>query len=350
MSDIKLDNNNVILEGNVGIGTNGPRRQLHVEGNEIHSGGSGAGFSFSDRNKSELINNPSNGERWIWYAQNGQSRLWSGNDKLSILPSGNVGIGTNNPIRKLHVEGSEIHSGGSASGFSFDDRTKGNGERWVWYAQEGSAHLFCQKTGRNSLSINNEGDLFVDTDLFVSGTFRGEAQIGVLKLIGREMGPKKIVAIQCEASALQLAPNVSDSNARFALLHELSSSQNKDQLIINYENGYKQGIKLEGNVQTTGALAQASSITLKENVSELSGQEAMAALQGLNAVKYNYKADEQKEQRIGFIAEDVPDLVANSERDRLSPMDLIAVLTKAVQEQQIAITSLMAQVSQLKQK
>ncbi len=290
-SDIKLNGNSVILEGTVGIGTNNPVRPLHVEGNEIHSGGSGAGFSFSDRSKPGLVDNPSKGERWVWYAQDGEARLWSGEDVLTL----------------------------NRDGF---------------------------KTWNTSI----KGDLYVHEDLFVTGTFRGEAQVGVLKLIGREMGPKKIVAIQCEADAIQLAPNVSDINPRFAFFHELSTNPGKDQLIINYENGYKQGIKLEGNVQTTGVLSQASSIALKENVAALSGQEAMATLQGLNAVKYNYKADSQKEQRIGFIAEEVPDLVANSERDRLSPMDLIAVLTKAVQEQQRTITELASEMNTLKQK
>jgi hypothetical protein len=31
---------------------------------------------------------------------------------------GSIGIGTNSPIRKIHVEGSEVHSGGANSGFS----------------------------------------------------------------------------------------------------------------------------------------------------------------------------------------------------------------------------------------
>lgn len=37
---------------------------------------------------------------------------------------------------------------------------------------------------------------------------------------------------------------------------------------------------------------------------------------------------------MGFIAEDVPDLVATPNRKSLSPMDIVAVLTKVVQEQQ----------------
>jgi hypothetical protein len=260
----------------------------------------------------------------------------------TVMVEGNVGIGTNAPFRKLHVEGSEVHSGGSVAGFSFADRATGNGERWVWYAQDGQARLWSQKHGVDVLTLKRqedghwaialEGKVFVDDDLFVSGTFRGDAQIGVQKLIGREMGPKRILAIQCEASALQLAPNATDSNPRFALVHDLHTGQGRDALVINQGGAYKQGVRIDSNVQVAGTIAQASSIALKENVAALSGQEAMAALQGLNAVKFNYKADESKEQRIGFIAEDVPELVAAPERDRLSPMDLIAVLTKAVQE------------------
>ncbi len=37
---------------------------------------------------------------------------------------------------------------------------------------------------------------------------------------------------------------------------------------------------------------------------------------------------------MGFIAEDVPDLIATKDRKGLSPMDIVAVLTKVVQEQQ----------------
>jgi hypothetical protein len=50
-------------------------------------------------------------------------------------------------------------------------------------------------------------------------------------------------------------------------------------------------------------------------------------------VKYNYKAD-KADEHVGFIAEDVPDLVAAADRKGLSPMDITAVVTKVVQEQQ----------------
>jgi hypothetical protein len=51
-------------------------------------------------------------------------------------------------------------------------------------------------------------------------------------------------------------------------------------------------------------------------------------------VRYNYKAN-PREKHVGFIAEDVPDLVAREDRKSLSPMDIVAVLTKVVQEQKL---------------
>ena len=50
-------------------------------------------------------------------------------------------------------------------------------------------------------------------------------------------------------------------------------------------------------------------------------------------MKFAYKKD-LTEKHVGFIAEDVPELVSTKDRKGLSPMDIVAVLTKVVQEQQ----------------
>jgi hypothetical protein len=90
--------------GNVGIGTAQISRRLHVEPSEIHSGGGGAGFSFSNRETGAFVEQPGGGERWVWYAAGGNARLWSAGDKLVVTPGGNVGIGTL-PGAKLDVNG-----------------------------------------------------------------------------------------------------------------------------------------------------------------------------------------------------------------------------------------------------
>ena len=79
-------------------------------------------------------------------------------------------------------------------------------------------------------------------------------------------------------------------------------------------------------------------IRAKENIRKLTFTEAEAAFNSLDPVKFQYKTG--KEENVGFIAEDVPDLVATPNRQGLSPMDIVAVLTKVVQKQQIQIDEL----------
>jgi hypothetical protein len=108
---------NVWISGKVGIGTTDMKRPLHVEGSEIHSGGSAAGFSFANRSTGSFVDSPSRGERWVWYSLSpsiitghgdhisdlrgpigpiefisrpGIARLWSGRDVLSIDTNGTV--------------------------------------------------------------------------------------------------------------------------------------------------------------------------------------------------------------------------------------------------------------------
>lgn len=83
----------------------------------------------------------------------------------------------------------------------------------------------------------------------------------------------------------------------------------------------------------TTQISQISSRTLKENIAELSSREVTELLQSLKPVKYSFKADQEETLHAGFISEDVPDLVASSDRHAINPVDIVAILTKAVQDQ-----------------
>ncbi|MGE5340637.1 MAG: tail fiber domain-containing protein [Candidatus Omnitrophota bacterium] len=96
-----------------------------------------------------------------------------------------------------------------------------------------------------------------------------------------------------------------------------------------------------------GTWTNASSRSLKENIRDLSSMEALDTLKHLNPVKYNYKVD-KTDKHVGFIAEDVPELVATADRKGLSAMDVTAVLTKVVQEQQNMIQAQQKSISDLK--
>jgi hypothetical protein len=92
-------------------------------------------------------------------------------------------------------------------------------------------------------------------------------------------------------------------------------------------------------VSAGGVWTNSSSRERKENIASLSIEEALAALAQLEPVQFNYRNDDA-ETYVGFIAEDVPELVANKDRTSLSPMDIVAVLTRVIQAQQARIEEL----------
>ncbi len=105
-----------------------------------------------------------------------------------------------------------------------------------------------------------------------------------------------------------------------------------------------------------GAWVDGSSREYKQGIQELSTEAAEEAFAQLNPVTFEYKAM-PGEGHVGFVAEDVPALVATPDRKGLSAMEVVAVLTKVVQEQksvleqqQRAIAELQAQVAELRNK
>ncbi len=102
-------------------------------------------------------------------------------------------------------------------------------------------------------------------------------------------------------------------------------------------------------LSTGGVWTNASSRDYKDKIEDLKANEALEALKGLNPVKYIYKSNPE-ERHVGFIAEDVPALVATKDRKALSPMDIVAVLTTVVKEQQTEIEKLKSENSKYEER
>ncbi|MBL7050191.1 MAG: tail fiber domain-containing protein [Nitrospira sp.] len=100
------------------------------------------------------------------------------------------------------------------------------------------------------------------------------------------------------------------------------------------------------HVTAGGVWTNASSRQLKENITIFSSDRALETLKGLIPVEYNYTS-ESEEKYLGFIAEDVPAAVAMNDRKSLSPMDIVAVLTSVVKEQQGTINKLSEKLERL---
>jgi hypothetical protein len=95
-----------------------------------------------------------------------------------------------------------------------------------------------------------------------------------------------------------------------------------------------------------GVWTNTSSREYKKDIKELGTNEAVDTLKGLNPVKFSYKANSD-ERHVGFIAEDVPELVASKDRKGMSSMDVVAVLTKVMQEQQRIVQEQRATIAEL---
>jgi hypothetical protein len=111
-----------------------------------------------------------------------------------------------------------------------------------------------------------------------------------------------------------------------------------------YQIDHSSGARLDA-----GSWINASSRGVKQDIHQLDGDAAITALKALQPVTFAYKAN-PGETHVGFIAEDVPDLVATTDRTGLSSMDVVAVLTKVIQEQQRTIDDLQTRLQNLERK
>ena len=88
---------------------------------------------------------------------------------------------------------------------------------------------------------------------------------------------------------------------------------------------------------TSGSVwTDAFSRSFKENNESLSLNEVLLSLDQLVPVTNN-NIKKKEEEYLGFIAEDVPELVTMKDRESLSPMDIVTILTRVVQDEKEAI-------------
>lgn len=112
----------------------------------------------------------------------------------------------------------------------------------------------------------------------------------------------------------------------------------------SYQIHHSSGARLDA-----GVWVDASSRTFKQDIHDLDRDAAFEALRQLQPVTFAYKS-KPTDTHVGFIAEDVPQLVARPDHTGLSPMDIVAVLTKVVQEQEKTIADLRTRLEQLEKK
>ena len=225
-----------------------------------------------------------------------------------LLVEGHLGIGTSRPNAKLEVDG-----------------TTGNSQDFG---------LRIISNNHNLLSVQNQGIVGIGVGDAIATALDSRLKVHGKVAIGKDIlgNPDAIpdngLLVQGDIRA----------ESRIAIAAENDPIPDDVKLFV-VGNTEIHG-KISADDFTTGLFKQLSSRSLKDHINPLSSQATNQLLQNLNPVTYVYRSDAQQQLHFGFIAEDVPNLLAAPDRNAIHPFDIVAVLTKAVQDQQLVITSL----------
>jgi hypothetical protein len=202
--------------------------------------------------------------------------------------------------------------------------------------------LFFRAKNKNSMVIDN-GNVGIGVDapkqkLEVAGDAWIKGSTTLATLVGDNINvgigiekPNAKLHIQAANKQPEML-RLTDSDGQIRLSIQLEGN---DGIILRGKNYVNVAPQLRANSVTV-----TSSRSLKENIATLSNQEAQEVLQSLNPVKFTYRADPAQTLHWGFIAEDVPELLASVDKQAISPVDIIAALTQLVKDHQDTIASL----------
>lgn len=277
-------------------------------------------------------------------------------NSLYVDDHGYVGLGTSVPELELHIvdgdtPGIRLHQDstvgwpeqkwdvtGNEANFMIRDVT--HGSRLPLRIQPGAPS--------NSFCIKSDGNVGI-------GTW-SPAEPLELQTTGKTAA---FIANRTDGATAQITAESTGTTVGSRTNHSLSLVVNQEPKVVITTDG-KMGVGVKtplhplhiGNgayCSKNGQWLDASSIQFKENIRHLTTNEAVDTLEQLRPVRFNYKVD-KAEECLGFIAEEVPQLVAAKGRKGLSPMDITAVLTRVLQEQQKMVRQQQETIMQLKAK
>jgi hypothetical protein len=297
---------NAWITGSVGIGATTLTSKLHVGGNAGLLSLEGTDHAYIQWYPDGLA---AGRRAWTGYGSANDNSFFLANEipggHIILAPNGgNVGIGTGTPNQRLEVSGGAIIGGivigGDAPGVNYNYEYETVGVSNPGY------NLRLQSPRSIYLHVG-DGQQIETTEHFQSIFKCADFLIGAAS---RRGSPGRVLV---------------DEGQR---------------LVINYARDWP-------NVRVEGNFSYGSSRTHKEDIEALTTESALDVIRRLQPVRFSFKNDPVSGRCTGFIAEDVPDAVGSDDRKGVSPMGIIAVLVKTVQEQMKTIASMDAKLDRL---
>ena len=292
-------------------------------------------------------------------------------DSLCIGTNGRIGFGTTNPLANLHVSTFDLvptlrlqsnNAGGSriwdlrasAGSFSLVDVSNSNATPFLAQAGTPSATLFLANSGNVGIGTTSPD---VNSRLDIRSTLTNGL------MLKNSAATSHYLRIENSAGVFRTGVQ-GNGHAQFGMLTPgkglFLTAGGTGKMEINASGQFSFGnppppITTDAMITSTGARLTTggvwtdnSSRATKQDIEPITSDEAREAVRALQPVGYRYKA-ELDERYVGFIAEDVPDLVATRDHKGLAPMDIVGVLTKVVQDQQTLLDSQQKKLEKLEQ-
>ncbi|HCF59498.1 MAG TPA: hypothetical protein DFS52_16075 [Myxococcales bacterium] len=288
------------VTGRLGVGTSSPAETLHVVGNQRNEG--------------------------------------------KLLVSGNVGIGTTTPAQALHVVGrvrsegsleliNPLKPAGTASNWTFhnfEDGAFGGPSLQLWnYDVNGcSSGGMCQRR----LVLTDDGRLGVG--LYPDGGAKLQTSGGIYVEEAGNEGPNL---------SLRNSSKTGPTEVKTWTLYHMKGYGTPGIQFWGYKNNGDMLTPLivadDGRVVVYN-LVQTSSRDHKENIRDLSAEDAFSLLSELRPVRFRFKPSHGGGSHLGFIAEETPDDLQSSDGKGILPTEMISVLAKIGQAQQAELKRL----------
>lgn len=278
------------------------------------------------------------------------------NNSLYVASEGRIGVRTSTPVVDIHVKQGNsptlrLEQDGS-SGFTAQTWDIAGNETnfFIRDVTSGSKLPFRIKPGSgndDALMIHADGRVSLGRDSISSG-------------VQMELYDTTDTYFQTYANGSSLVKSFFGAAGTASTGYGIFGTGSSHELRLAINGNTRFTLGTDGGITMTngggtynasnGQWVDGSSRAYKENIKDLSAEAAIEAVKKLNPVTFKFKIAENGDEQVGFIAEEVPELVAQKNRKGLAPMDIVAVLTKVVQEQQKTIEELKKEIKDIKKK